>query len=225
MQANRKVIGSVLLLVVAACLMAGPASAQGVGGGLRLTTPDISLELEPLVTERFGIRGLVTGGSVLYDWDESGIRYDGRFRLGTGFLLADWHPYATGFRLSGGLAYSNQRFAGAAWLGAGTTNINGANYSSAQVGPLDGRVTFSRASPYLGVGWGLTPRTRSRLYFSADLGVRYQRPSAMLMGNCRPDLSASLCAHDIRAEEAEFRAASDDLRLYPVISVGFGLRF
>jgi hypothetical protein len=224
-QANRKIIGSLLVLLVAAWLTAGSASAQGVGGGLRLDTPGIGLELEPLVTERFGIRGLFTGGSVLYDWDESGTRYDGKSRPGTGFLLADWHPYATGFRLSGGLAYSNQRFAGAARLGAGTINISGTPYSSAQVGSLDGRVTLSKASPYLGVGWGLTPRPGSRLYFSADLGVMYQRPSAMLMSNCGPAMPASLCAHDIRAEEAEFRDAADDLRLYPVISVGFGLRF
>jgi len=223
-QANRKIIGSLLVLLVAAGLT-GSASAQGVGGGLRLDTPGIGLELEPLVTERFGIRGLVTGGSLLNDWDESGTRYDGKSRFGTGFLLADWHPYATGFRLSGGLAYSNQRFVGATRLGAGTININGAHYSSAQVGSLDGRVTLSRASPYLGVGWGLTPRARSGLYFSADLGVMYQRPSAALVGHCGPALPASLCAHDLRAEEAEFRDAADDLRLYPVVSVGFGLRF
>jgi len=223
-QANRKIIGSLLVLLVAAGLT-GSASAQGVGGGLRLDTPGTGLELEPLVTERFGIRGLVSGGSLLNDWDESGTCYDGKSRFGTGFLLADWHPYATGFRLSGGLAYSNQRFVGATRLGAGTININGAHYSSAQVGSLDGRVTLSRASPYLGVGWGLTPRARSGLYFSADLGVMYQRPSVMLMSNCGPAMPASLCAQDIRAEEAEFRDAEDHQRLYPVISVGFGLRF
>ena len=47
----------------------------------------------------------------------------------------------------------------------------------------------------------------------------------MLMSHCGPALPASLCAHDLRAEEAEFRDAEDHLRLYPVISVGFGLRF
>jgi hypothetical protein len=224
-QANRKTIGSLPLLLAVVCLTAGSAYAQGVGGGLRVGTPGIGLELESLVTERFGIRGVVGGGSVSYDWDESGIRYDGKFRFGTGFLLADWHPYASGFRLTGGLAYNNQRFVGAGRLGNGTININGTSYSSAQVGSLDGRATLSRASPYLGVGWGLTPRTRSRLYFSADLGVMYQRPSATLMGHCGPALPAILCAHDLRAEEAEFRDAADDLRLYPVISVGFGLRF
>ena len=99
MQANRKIIGSLLVLLVAACLTAGSASAQGVGGGLGLDTPGTGLELEPLVTERFGIRGLATGGSVLHEWDESGTRYDGKSPFGTGFfgtgfLLADWHPYA-----------------------------------------------------------------------------------------------------------------------------------
>lgn len=226
MQANRRTIGASLLLV-AASMMAGAAMAQGVGGGLRIGTPGIGLEVESQLTERFGIR-LINGGSVSYGYDESGIRYDDRFRFSTGFLLADWHPYATGFRLSGGLAYNNQRFAGTARPNGGTININGTNYSAVQVGQLDGRVNFSKASPYLGVGWGLTPRAGSRLYFSADLGVMYQRPSASLTGTCGAALPASVCAQlqgDIRAEETEFREAADDLRFYPVISVGFGLRF
>ena len=227
MRANHKTIESLLLLVTL-FLTAGSVSAQAIGGGLRLGTLGIGLELESLVTDRFGIRGLVNGGSVSYDYDESGIRYDGKLRFGTGFLLADWHPYAGSFRLSGGLAYNNQRFAGTARPSGGTISINGTNYSSAQVGSLDGRVTFSKASPYLGVGWGLSQRAGSRVYFSADLGVMYQRPSATLTGNCGPALLASVCAQlqsDIRAEEAEFRDSADDLRFYPVISVGFGLRF
>ncbi len=227
MQANRRSIGSSLLLL-ALSLIAGSASSQGVGGGLRLATPGVGLEPESLVTDRFGIRSLASGGSISYDYDPSGIRYDGRVRLDTAFLLADWHPYATGFRLTGGLAYNNQGFAATAQPGGGTVNVNGTNYSSAQVGSLDGRAALSRASPYVGVGWGLTPRAGSRLYFSADFGVMYQRPSATLMGNCGPALPASMCAQlqsDFRAEEAEFREAADGLRLYPVISVGFGLRF
>ncbi|MEP6609854.1 MAG: hypothetical protein ABJA83_14420, partial [Burkholderiaceae bacterium] len=180
MQAHRKLISAAVFS--AASAMAGGVAAQSVGGGLKIGTPGIGLEIESLVTDRFGIRGAVNGGSLSYDHDESGIRYDGKIRFGTGFILADWHPYASGFRLSGGLAYNNQRFAGSARPSAGTVNINGTPYSSAQVGSLDGRVRFSRASPYVGVGWGLTPRAGSKLYFSADLGVMYQRPSASLTG-------------------------------------------
>ena len=108
------------------------------------------------MTERFGIRGLVDSGSVAYDYDQSGaLLYDGQFRLGTGVLLADWHPYASGFRLSGGLLYNNQRFTGTAQP-SGRMSVNGISYSS--VGLRTGAMAVSRATPYLGVGWGLTPR-------------------------------------------------------------------
>ena len=220
MQAICKSIGSLLLAAV--WLTAATASAQGLGGGLRFGTPGIGLTLESVfVTERFGIRGLVDSGSVAYDYDQTGALYDGQFRLGTGVLLADWHPYASGFRLSGGVLYNNQRFTGTA-QSSGRMNVNGIPYSS--VGLLDGRMAVARATPYLGVGWGLTPRAGSRLYFSADFGVMYQRPSAMLSGACVPRLSASACSQ-LHQDETEFREGTDDLRLYPVISLGFGLRF
>lgn len=223
MQANRKIIGSSRVLLVAALLAAGSASGQDVGGGLRPSTS--GLEPESLITERFGIRALANSGSISYDYDRSGIRYDGRYRFGTSFLLADWHPYATGFRLSGGLAYNNQRLVGPARTGTGTIRIDGTRHSSAQLGSL---ATFSRAAPYFGVGWGLAPRAGSRLYFSADLGVTYQRLSAPLTGSCGAATPAAVCAQmksDLRADESEYRDAADDVRFYPVISVGFGVRF
>ena len=226
MQAHQKVIASVLL--IAAGLIADDVAAQAVGSGLRVGTPGIGLSLGSDVTERFGIRGPVNRGSLSHDYDESSIRYDSGVRFGTGILVADWHPYASGFRLTGGLVYNNQRFDGTARPGAGMININGTDYAAAQIGSLDGRVRFSRASPYVGVGWGLAPWSGSRLYFSADLGVTYQRPSASLIATCSSALPFSACTQlqgDIRAEEAESRYSTDELRFYPVISVGFGLRF
>jgi hypothetical protein len=208
-------------MLLVAMLAGGVASAQGLGSGLRMTTPGTGLEVESLVTDRFGVRGLLNGGLASYGYDEAGSRY------GTAFLLADWHPYTSGFRLSGGLAY-NQHISGTTRPGSGTIGITGSNYSISPIGLLDSRATFSKASPYVGVGWGLSPRAGSRLYFSADVGVLYQRPSASLIGHCGPALPASVCMqlqHDIRAEDHELRDASDDFRFYPVISVGFGLRF
>jgi hypothetical protein len=218
-QAIRISIGSLLLAAV--CLTAATASAQGLGSGVRFGTSGIGLALESyFVTERFGIRGLVDSGSA-YDYNQ-GRALDGeKFRFGTGVLLADWHPYASGFRLSGGLVY-NERLSGVGQSSGGAFSMSRLAYSS--VGLLDGRMAASRATPYLGVGWGLTPRAGSRLYFSADLGVMYQRPSAMLTAACGPALSTGACTQ-LHNEEVEFREGADDLRLYPVISVGFGLRF
>ena len=150
MQANRKIIGSLRVLLVAASLTASAASGQEVGGGLRLSAP--GSEPEPLITERFGIRALANSGSIAYDYDRSGIRYDGTYRFGTSFLLADWHPYATGFRLSGGLAYNNQRLLGVVQPGTGTISIDGTRYSSVQLGSL---ATFSQGYPLLRRGLGV----------------------------------------------------------------------
>ena len=232
MQALRKAVVSVLF--VAASAVATHAAAQGLGGGLNIELPGIGLQPERLVAERFGIRGAFNGGALSYDSDEPTTRIDGKYPFGTGFLLADWHPYANGFRLSGGLAFNDQRLqrSGSGQFnvrtGATALSVNGIPYSMAQVGSLDSRARYSRASPYLGVGWGLTPSAGSRLYFSADLGVMYQRPNAGLGGHCGAALSASMCAQlqsDMRADELEYREATDDFRFYPVISVGFGLRF
>jgi hypothetical protein len=221
MQAIRISIGSLLLAAV--CLTAATASAQGLGSGVRFGTSGIGLALESyFVTESFGIRGVVDGGSLPYDYNQSRGLDGDKLRFGTGVLLADWHPYASGFRLSGGLVYNNERLSGIGPSSGSAFSMNRLAYSS--VGLLDGRMAVSRATPYLGIGWGLTPRAGSRLYFSADLGVMYQRPSAMLTGGCGSALSAGLCTQ-LHNDEVEFREGADDLRLYPVISVGFGLRF
>ena len=111
MQAIRISIGSLLLAGV--CLTAATASAQGLGSGVRFGTSGIGLALESyFVTESFGIRGVVDGGSVPYDYNQSRGLDGDKLRFGTGVLLADWHPYASGFRLSGGLVYNNERLSG-----------------------------------------------------------------------------------------------------------------
>lgn len=219
MKASPEVILSSVM--IAAALFTGPASAQGAGGGLRVGASGFGLEIESLLTDRFGVRSLSNSGPASVGYEGVGIRYDGTQRFGAGLLLADWHPYANGLRLTGGLAYSSARFGARP---AGTNNGTGAAYSQTGL-VLDAR-SLSRASPYLGVGWGLSPRAGSRLYFSADLGVMYQRSGASLMG-CGAALPAGLCGlqSDLRSDEAELREAAGDLRLSPVVSFGFGLRF
>ena len=223
MQLHLKAIVSVVLTTVAA--LATPAVAQGLGGGLNIAMPGIGLQPETLLTERFGIRGALDSNTLRDDHEETSARYDGKFPFGTSYLLADWHPYANGFRLSGGLAYNAQRLGSNSAL---SVSSSGARYSTTHISTFDTRARYSRATPYLGVGWGLAPSSRSGLYFSADVGVMYQRPSANLAGACAAALSPSMCTQlqsDLRADESEYREAMDESRFYPVISVGFGLRF
>ncbi len=101
------------------------------------------------------------------------------------------------------------------------------NYTASEVGSLVGRVNFGHANPYLGIGWGSSPKGRG-LFLTSDLGAAFIKPKSTLNGTCGPALTASACAQfqsDVAAEEQQFRQALDSYSVYPVVSIGMGWRF
>lgn len=188
-----------ILVAAAFSLMAAHGLAQD-GSGLK---PDV----EP----GFGLRAGV---------DVRGPRAFDSYSLGSlqpsvesGLLLADWRPLASGFRLTGGLAYNNPGLesfgvaARSAWAPALDSAVAGSTLRS----PL------GRTSPYLGLGWGVAPTVRSGLYFSADVGLMYQRNA---VGPCSVAMPPMLCM-----QLQNDLALDDDPRLAPVLTLGVGLRF
>lgn len=155
--------------------------------------------------------------------DSGGVHYDGSVRLQSFTLLADWHPFHGYFRLTGGLAYNDNRFTLTATPSGGTYTINGTSYTSSQVGALTGTATFNRADPYFGIGLG-NPFHGGRWTFGLDLGVLYQ-------GTPKVSLSATGAAADPRLA-ADVQAAADQVRSdvrkykwYPVVMFSVGYRF
>jgi hypothetical protein len=190
-------------LTVVLCLAAGAGSADAGGTGLRD---------EPAA---FGLRsGLDSRSLTMSTAEGSGMR-----PADSGLVLADWRPLAGGFRVTGGFGYNNPRldaFNSAARSGAGI------GYDATSAGSANIRSVTARSNPYLGLGWGIAPTPRSGLYFSADVGVMYQRSGG---GVCSTALPPTLCAqlqNDLRLGE-ELR--QDDARLSPVLTLGVGLRF
>lgn len=188
-----------VMLCLAGC--AGSALAQG-GTGLRD---------EP---SAFGLRsGLDARSLTKPATDATGLGL-----ASSGLILADWHPLASGFRVTGGFAYNNpglDAFNSVARAGAGI-------YDTPTAGTSNVRSLTTRSNPYLGLGWGIAPTPRSGMYFSADVGVMYQRSGG---GACSSALPPTLCAqlqNDLRLEE-DLRQS--DARLSPVLTFGVGLRF
>src|SRR5208283_4963236 len=98
--------------------------------------------------------------------------YSGNLNLGSLEALADWHPWQGSFRLSGGLVYNNNKFSMTATPSNGTINIGGQafNFASASA---NANVDFNKIAPYLGIGWGRTPKNTG-LSFTSDIGVLFQ---------------------------------------------------
>ena len=176
----------------------------------------------------FGVRANLLGGSLSRDETRSSIRYEGTLKLSNGSLLMDVHPFAGSFRLSAGAVFNNNRLDANGRADGGTIDINGVNYPADAVGTLQAGVRWDRTNPYLGLGWGASPKASPGFFFSADLGAFYMRPTATLTGTCGPALPAAACTQlqsDIRAEEQQFRDDVNKYKLYPVLSIGVGYRF
>jgi hypothetical protein len=187
-----------LAAVLGACVL---GSAMGQGTGLRADT-----------APAFGLRGGLDSRASRSSTDVFPQSLSGS--ADAAVVLADWHPLASGFRLTGGLAYNNVRFE--------TLNYSSRSFLLVPadvpvVNTSSVRSLWARSNPYVGLGWGIAPTPRSGLYMSADVGLMYQRAST---AGCSLALPPMLCAqlqNDVRFDE--------DSRVAPVLSLGVGLRF
>lgn len=224
---HRAALRTMLLATLLAA--AGGAGAQ-TAIAARAGTTGFGGELAVSLTDQFGLRASLAGGSVTRNITESGVRYEGRWKFGTTMALADFHPGGGRFRLSAGFAYNDNRFEGNARGSSGTVDINGRTYNIADIGSLDGTLSYKKAVPYFGVGWGTAAKSAgSGLFFSADLGVLIGAdPRISLRANCSAAFTPQQCNQlqaDLRAEENDFRDNVGFESVYPVLSFGLGYRF
>ena len=215
-------------ILVTTALLALGATVQAQSIAARAGTSGMGAELGVGLGTHVGLRALAAGGSLSREQVESNIAYDGTLKLANGALLFDLHPFAGSFRLSAGAVYNNNQLDATGRGDSGTIEINGVNYPAAAVGTLQASVRWDKTSPYVGFGWGALPRGSNGLYFSADVGAFYLKPTATLTGHCGALVPGPACTQlqsDIRAEERQFQDVVGKYKLYPVLSVGMGYRF
>ena len=110
----------------------------GVSGGTNGIAPEIGYRGEHL-----GLRA--NGGFLDYSRSENidDIDYDGKLKLNSFGLLADWYPFAGGFRISAGARSSSNKIDLHATPTA-NVEIGNVSYTPAQAGNLDGTVDFKK---------------------------------------------------------------------------------
>jgi len=216
------------------------ASASYAGGEIdpvqmtEAVKPDISLKLGTLgagmdmsmkVNDSVAVRLNVNAFKYSDNRDIEGINYDYDLELLTVGGLVDYYLDNSNFRLTGGAYYNGNNLSGSATVGVGGININGTNYTSADIGSLDLEIEFDKVAPYLGIGWG-SNNTDTGWSFSMDIGVMYHGEAdiALSMTPGTAVAPAGLAA-DILAEANSIVNEVKDYKLYPVISIGATYRF
>ena len=146
--------------------------------------------------------------------------YNGDLNLSSLEALADWHPFTGSFRMSGGLIYNKNNLNMTARPTGGSVNIGGKTYTGVTSGQyVNAAIEFKKVAPYLGIGWGRTPKNTG-LSFTSDIGIMYQgSPKANVTTNV-PGASAS-----INQANSDLNSSLSSYKFYPVISVGVGYTF
>lgn len=215
-----------LLCFVAAASGAGAACAQSVAA--RVGTTGLGAEAAFGLTEHLGVRGSYGVGSYNYEVTESDIKYKAKVKPNVGLVTLDVHPFAGWFRLSAGLGLNGTKADGSADTTSGTLTINGTTYNTSEIGSVTGKITFKKAAPYLGLGWGAPAKSSGGFYFTSDFGVMFSKATGSVTGTCAASLPAPTCAQlqaDLDAEALQFKREVEKVKYYPVIAIGVGYRF
>jgi hypothetical protein len=221
------------LVVLLVALGESPARAEtalSVNAGSLGLGVELTQSFSPYLDGRVGFHGgnLTERRRLVADVD-----YDATAKARTGTALLDWHPAATGFRLTGGVVYNGSRVDALSRIpDSGVYRIGGVNLPAAQVGRLRGRADFKTFAPYVGLGWGGPLASHSRLGFTFDLGAFYQGAPNVTLTPVLPagspldnPVGRALLAVAVAEEERRAEKDLSSYKYYPVLSLGLSYRF
>lgn len=207
------------------------ASNFHIGAAAKVGTLGYGLEVSvPVIQDTLNVRaGFNTFD---YDYDEmsdsttgiQGLKYEGDLSLQSFPLLIDWHPFSGGFRLSAGLVFSSNEIMAKAECANATCEFGDLTFTKAELGTTALAVDLGGTQPYLGLGFGNSVSSTSRLSFVFDLGVVFQDVSITLTPSATCEAN-TICRNEADKEEAELKDDVEDFDMYPVLAVGLSYRF
>ncbi len=228
----------ILMLSIATglSLSAGNAMAVDIGLGAKAGTLGAGLDLSVGVTPKLNLRGGFNRfdfnytGSINNETSSQGASvsssadYSTTFEFNSIAMLLDYHPFASGFRLTAGAMLNNNELRGTAVAGDQTIEIG--NYTSTQGADLqaDVSITFPKTAPYLGIGYDSSRYSKSGFSFAYDVGVMFQgEPTATVA--LSGDDASQVPQADIDREVADINNTLADFTVYPVMNLGLSYTF
>ena len=205
--------------VVLLALVAAPARAE-FGIGLSIDNNGFGVQakqqLSPSFDLRFGITGMLW--KVKFKYDD--IDYDIERSVAIPEIALDWRPMQGKFRFSLAAAYFNDindlQFVPVA---GNSYNIGGGSYTGAQIGTMNGKVSWHSGAPYFGVGWDFLHGSNKNLDFSLDVGAYYRGEPNVKLSTTGGVVSAA----DLATETQNIK--DDAWTFVPTVRLGLTFKF
>lgn len=210
--------------------------------GIKLSSLGLGAEAATSVSRQVNLRA---GFNILgygHTFTKDGIPYRGHLNFKTIEGHIDVFPWAGTFHVSPGiLVYGDDPIKASAFMPANSGfSLGGATFYSDPSNPTTvvGRIRFHRAAPIITVGWGnlISRKEGSRFSFPFEIGVAFEgdpRTSLLLSGNvctspganCTSAMSNPEVQRNIVSEQNKINSDLSFLKVYPIISSGFAVRF
>ena len=211
-------------LLTALVLSAASVAAQAGDLYLGLGFPTYTVGYAHTLNDAFGVRGEYSSlGTLKRDTVEDGINYQVRLKHQVVGAYADWHPMGGGFRVVGGITLNDTKVNLVGTATTATVNINGKAVSLAgETYNVD--LVYPKVAPYVGVGYGFSPRNTPGFAFYVDAGVtigKFKATATTSLINGPQGITQA----DVDAETAQLRESTAKLSALPKFSVGVTYRF
>lgn len=216
------------LALCATILALSPTAAHatefnvGVTAGTLGIGPEVGFRPLPFI----GLRANASFLSVSDNVSSSGVNYDGKLKLKSYGVMADVYPFGGGLRLSGGLRVNKNRIGlGANLLAGETINIGDMEYTTAEIGTLNGNIRTKDLAPVATIGY--VSRLVPWLALGIEAGVMFQgSPRITDLQSTGGSLSDSAALQaQLDAEQQEIEDDIDVLKYYPVLQLTALFRF
>lgn len=206
--------------------------APPLGYGIDIAVP---------VSEKVNVRGGFNAFGLSHDFDNDGITLAAQMRLRSVSAHLDWFPFGGGFHLSPGvMLYNGNEVNANAVVPAGRTfDLGNQSLLSNPAKPVTGTfgLSFKKVAPSVRLGWGnIVPRSAKRWSIPFEIGFVYSNsPTAVLNlsgsacasngTNCRDIATEPQLQADLKEEQAQLNDDLTVLKVIPVISLGFSVKF
>jgi len=215
----------------AGLLCAGSALAQtdapqrhfavGVQGG----STGVGASVRARLGSRLVLRGSADWIGLGHDATYHDIPYRGRLRGATGGVFLDVHPLDNPLVVSAGGYFGSRKLKIDA-TPSGSVDIGGGTFTPGQVGKLTGEIRLSDATPFVGLGFDNTFRTRSRWSVTGLVGVAFSGSPKVTLDSVGGTLSGNPTFQTYLAQEqATIAHDARNYRYYPVATIGVNYAF
>jgi len=196
---------------------AGAAHADGVAAGVSVGTlglgPEFAFPVRENINVRVGFQWLDFNHATEYH----SVNYDTEVSLLNVPVDVDWFPAHGIFRLTAGLAFSQNKLDAEGRPQSGVYTIGNNNYSATQIGSVKAETKYNAFAPYLGVGWGNPVRPGKKFGWNVDVGLLYLgSPKTTYTVTCGTGVNCAQLQADASIESGNFNDDVSRYKLYPV---------